>query len=447
MGRTDSAPKIFKGMKTVSFYTFGCKLNQSESAGIIKSFVDRGYRVVSMDKSADVCVLNTCTVTERSDAKVRKAVRHVLKQHPETTIIVSGCYSQVAPYDLLKIRGIDYILGTDEKFKIFDYFSGPGKQTSPKIRITPAERLHKAESRPGEYLNHTRAFLKIQDGCNHRCSYCIVPFARGPSRSVPIVEVMQQAELLFQKGYKEIVLTGVHIGEYGRDLSEKSLLLLLLQQLHQLEGIGRIRLSSLDPEDITDDLLEFCADSEKICRHFHIPLQSGCDSILRAMNRQYTTKGFREKVDKITATFQNVGIGTDIIVGFPGETDAQFDETYRFIENLSLTYLHIFPFSIRKGTEAASMKNQVAAKIRMERAKKLRKLGELKRRQFMSRWKDETVNVLLESRTNKGWMSGFSSEYLRVEVPLKRKLTNQFVCVHVNDVSGSHVRGEVIENE
>ncbi len=389
-------------------------------------------------------VLNTCTVTERSDVKCRRAIQKVLKTNPDTTVLVVGCYSQVAPDEIDQIHGVDYVLGTGEKLNIFEHFPGPGKLSQKKRFITPLEQLKKAVSRTGDYLGHTRAFLKIQDGCNYRFSYCIIPFARGASRSVPMKEVVSQAKILVEKGYREIVLTGVHIGEYGKDMGKGSLFPVLLQQLAELKGLSRVRLSSLESEDITDELLEVIAESEKICHHFHIPLQSGSNKILSAMNRRYTAEMFVGKIEKITTLFKNVGLGTDVIVGFPGETDTLFEETFRLVEKLPFTYLHVFPFSPRRGTRAYTMANQIEPRIRMEKAKKLRTLGAKKKENFVQRWNGRVVKVLLEGRNYKGWMKGVTSEYLRVEVPYEASLENQLVNVKIEKSESSSAKGKVV---
>ena len=429
---------------TVSFRTFGCKLNQAETAAIVQEFEDRGYDVVSWNRSADVFVLNTCTVTGRSDAKCRRAIRHAIKLNPETTVIVVGCFSQVAVEEVCRISGVDYILGTQNKVFIFDHFPGPGKLSEPMCFVTPVDELKKAVSRTGDYRDHTRAFLKIQDGCDSRCGYCIVPFARGPSRSVAFEDVVLQAETLVGKGHKEIVLTGVHVGMYGKDLEAGSLLPALLHRLCQVDGLERLRLSSLDPEDVTEELIECVVNSERICRHFHMPLQSGSNQILTAMNRQYTAEIFREKVEMIVKMLGRVGLGTDIIAGFPGETDGLFEETFQFVVELPFTYVHVFPFSPRKGTEAMSAPNQVEPRIRMERARKLRDLGKRKKEQFLKKWEGEVAEVLLEGRNLSGWMGGFTSEYIRIEVPYEDLLRNQLVSVHIEKMRRSTLRGEVI---
>ncbi len=430
---------------TVYFKTFGCKLNQTETASIAKEFADQGYRIVSEIQDADVFVINSCTVTNRSDAKCRQSIRHAMKVNPHATVIIIGCYAQVATEAIARIPGVDYILGTYEKSRMFDYFQGIGKLSHPEIAVTPVDQLQRIDRHETGFFYQTRAFLKIQDGCDHRCTYCIVPFARGASRSVPVEEVVRQASQLVEKGYQEIVLTGVHIGQYGRDLNRHLSLPSLLYQLFQIQEIKRLRLTSLDPEDITDELLEVVSEEERFCRHFHIPLQSGSDAILASMRRRYTTMLFRKKVEKIITVFGPVGLGTDIIAGFPGETDDLFEETVRFVNELPFSYLHVFPFSVRKGTEAVHLPNQVNPQVRVERAVQLRRLGQGKKKQFMESWIGQVVHVLLESRNRNGWLGGFSSEYLKVEVAYQDILRRRLVAVKIKEVMPSSVRGEVVD--
>jgi threonylcarbamoyladenosine tRNA methylthiotransferase MtaB len=430
-------------MYTVSFKTFGCKLNQCETAGLVQSFKDKGYRVITDAGKSDVCVLNTCTVTGRSDAKCRQAIRQVLKTNPKATILVIGCYSQVAADEIKRISGVDYIFGLDDKFHLFDFFPGPGKRSIPLLQVGPVQNIRTAISQTGDYQAQTRAFLKIQDGCSHRCSYCIVPSARGPSRSVNEKEILIQAQDLVHKGYKEIVLTGVHIGEYGKDVKGISQLPRLLKKLVSIDGLMRLRLSSLDPDNITDDLLNVVSDSERICRHFHVPLQSGSNPILKAMNRRYSVSEYESIIQHIHNRFGDVGLGTDIIVGFPGETETQFQETCQLVERLPFSYLHVFPFSRRKGTPAAYLENQITPRDRMSRARQLRALGEQKKRLFMKQWIGKKVRVLLEGKNQYGRMGGFSSEYLRVEVSYDENLSNCIKEVRAIKIKDDSVWGEI----
>lgn len=432
-------------MKTVAFRTFGCKLNQAETASLVREFEERGYRVVPWDRDADVFVLNSCTVTDRSDVKCRQAIRHVLRKNPRTTVIVIGCYSQVAAEEVRRIPGVDYIIGTQDKFRLFDHFRSPGKRTRVRVAVSPVFCLTDAISREGNYGDRTRAFLKIQDGCDHGCAYCIVPSARGPSRSVLPDVVLGQAQNLIERDFKEIVLTGVHIGRYGHDLADDLSLVTLLERMLGLDGLGRIRLSSLDPEEITDTLLECIAGSEKICRHFHVPLQSGCDAILSRMGRRYSVDVYRRKIKKIVALMGDAGLGTDVIVGFPGETEEFFGETVEFIEELPFTYLHVFPYSRRRGTDADSFEDQVEPRVRMERARGLRTLAKKKREEYLAKWEGRVVQVLFEGREDGKWMGGFSGEYFRVQVPHAEELRNRLVSVRIEGKGPSVLRGSIVQ--
>ena len=438
-------PLCFRNMYTAAFRTLGCKLNQAETAMLVQDFEAHGYRVISWDEGADVSVLNTCTVTGRTDSKCRQAIRHILKIRSDTTVLVVGCYSQIAAEEIAQIPGVDYIFGNQEKFHVFDSFHGPGKKPLPNIFVTPINNRNVVIPHPvGDYLNHTRAFLKIQSGCDRRCSYCIVPLVRGPSRSVSEEQVVAQAKTLVQRGYKEIVLTGVHVGYYGKEIDGTSHLPRIIQALTKIKNLGRLRLSSLDPEDVTDDLLDCMKQNEKVCRHFHIPLQSGSNQILRAMNRSYSTEIFAEIIDKVKSRFQTFGLGTDIIAGFPGETETLFNETCRFVQTIPFTYFHVFPFSLRKGTEAASLPDPVPSNMIHKRVKELRLLGQIKKNSFSHQWLNKDVCVLLEGRNTNGWMGGFTSEYLRVEIPFEEKWANQFTEVRIDHADGSAVKGTAV---
>ena len=429
-------------MPTVSFHTFGCKLNQAETSTLVEEFLSHGYTPIPFPERSDVFVLNTCAVTGRSESKCRRLLRRVIRDHPDMTIIVVGCVPQVAKENLSGIGGIDYILGTQEKYDLFTYFNGPGKNPRPCIAVHSVEHNHQALSTPGISLDHSRAFLKIQDGCNERCAYCVVPLARGPSRSIPLQTVMQYAKELIRRGHQEIVITGVHIGKYGVDLPAGVSLAALLHNLLTLgEGI-RLRLSSLDPGDIAGELIECVSESLQICRHFHIPMQSGSNAILKAMRRRYTAEKYQIQIEKIMSAVPGAGLGTDVIVGFPGETDAQFLETVRLIEQLPFTYIHVFPFSPRNHTEAAEM-TAVDPRVRMERARLIRELGTQKRSCFYGDQLGCTKQVLFESRDRSGWMSGYTSEYVRVEAVYDNSLTNRIVPVRIDEVLSQSVRGKV----
>ncbi|MBN2200584.1 tRNA (N(6)-L-threonylcarbamoyladenosine(37)-C(2))-methylthiotransferase MtaB [bacterium] len=428
-------------MPTVSFRTLGCKLNQAETDDLAGRFLRRGWAVVGPGEAADVAVIHTCTVTGRSDAKCRQAVTHALRLNPGAVIVAAGCYAQVSAAELAAIPGVDYVVGTAEKFRLPDLIEGTSKRRVPLVAVSdPAGRVAgRAEEAAGPLPEpvaggRTRAFLKIQSGCDRQCAYCIVPAARGPGRSEPAGAVIRNAEALTRRGFAEIVVTGTHIGDYGKDFPEgKPDFPELLGRLAAVEGIGRIRLTSLDPDECTGALLDTVARHGRICRHFHVSLQSGSDTVLRMMKRRYDTETFAALVRSIGERMDFFGLGTDVITGFPGETEAHFLETVRFIETLPFTYLHVFPFSPRRNTAAAVMPGSVPSAVRAERARMLRDLGAKKRKAFCRRAVGRTVEVLFESGVRNGFLSGLSSEYLRIEARAGSDRINRIVRVRVTE--------------
>ena len=409
-----------------------------------QDFLDHGYTLAGDSESGDVTVINTCTVTGRTDSKCRQAIRQAQRANPDTTVVVTGCYSQVSAAEIQEIPGVDYVIGVNDKLSLFDFFPGPGKRDYPEVQVSEIhnqreEKVHDS----GDFRENTRAFLKIQSGCNRRCSYCIVPIARGPSRSLKETEVLAQAKRLIGQGFREIVLTGVHVGDFGKDRQLKSALPDLMIRLLTLSPGVRWRLSSLDPDDLDETLIHVVSDNDQICRHFHMALQSGSETILKAMNRRHTAVDFRKKMNRLTTSLKTVGLGTDIIVGFPGETETLFEETVDFVRSLPFSYFHVFPFSARQGTAAAAMDGQVPPRVRLERARFLRSIGTEKKRHFVESFFGKTVEILFESKQVKGRMGGFSSEYLRVEVPFQRELVNRIVPVHVEGIKGAVARGRV----
>jgi threonylcarbamoyladenosine tRNA methylthiotransferase MtaB len=430
---------------TVAFRTLGCKLNQAETAILRGQFAEKSYRIVPWGERADVTVVNTCTVTARSDSKCRQAVSHALKVNPETTVIVVGCYSQVSAESVRRLPGVDFVFGTRDKFSLFDHFPGPGKRPSPLVSVSPV-RSETGEPRflAGAFGEQTRAFLEIQNGCSRSCAYCIVPLARGPGRSLEPGRILEQARILVGKGYREIVLTGTHIGDFGKESGGRSRLPELIGSLCGLAGMGRIRLSSLDPEDLDETLIESVRSNPNVCRHFHLSLQSGSDAVLKAMNRNSPAGAVRRKVERLASTLGPAGLGADVITGFPGETDALFEETRSFLTSLPFTYLHVFPFSVRAGTAAETLPEQVSPKVRMLRAEALRRLGQEKKKRFLGLWVGRTVQALMEGRNRDGRMGGLTSEYVRVEVPFDRALSNRLVQVRIEEAGEMGVRGRVV---
>jgi len=400
-------------MKRVFLHTLGCKLNTTETATIARQFVDRGFSVVDGTGAFDVFFLNTCSVTDRADRECRQLVRRALRQSPDAYVIVAGCYAQLQPDTISNIGGVDLILGSTEKFHIFDYASSFNKQGTTHAHVSKIDEATTAESSTSIGLaDRTRSFLKIQDGCDYSCSFCTIPLARGESRSVPLDKVLDDARTIAEAGYKEIVLTGVNLGDYG---SQKDVELLdALKELVHVDRIERIRISSIEPNLLTDRLLDFWLSEEKICNHFHIPLQSGSDLILNRMRRRYGKQNYEKRIRKITDNVPFAGIGADVIVGFPGETAEFFSETYDFLRDLPISYLHVFSYSERPDTEAMKMDMPVARAERTARSERLRQLSLRKRRLFNERAVGRTLQVLFEQHDADGTLDGLSDEYVRV---------------------------------
>ncbi|HZV13491.1 MAG TPA: tRNA (N(6)-L-threonylcarbamoyladenosine(37)-C(2))-methylthiotransferase MtaB, partial [Candidatus Kapabacteria bacterium] len=381
-------------MRKVAFHTLGCKLNYAETSALGQQFADRGFQSVGLNESPDVFVLNTCTVTENADREARQIVRRALRATPGTVVVVTGCYAQLQPEEIASIDGVDLVLGAAEKLRIFDFLSLPLKKNDcPKIACAPIEEAEQfGPAYSAESDSRTRAFLKVQDGCDYNCSFCTIPLARGASRSQAIAATVEQANLLAIRGYKEIILTGVNVGDYGK--KDGTNLLALLQALENVEGIERIRISSIEPNLFTYELLDWMAQSNVVCPHFHIPLQSGCDEILHAMRRRYDTTLYADLIARIVEKIPDAGIGVDVIVGFPGETEEHFMQTYSFLRDLPVSYLHVFTYSERENTPAISMAMPVLPAERKRRNGMLRILSEKKRYAFSKRFIGGVRDVL-----------------------------------------------------
>ncbi|MBT3585523.1 MAG: tRNA (N(6)-L-threonylcarbamoyladenosine(37)-C(2))-methylthiotransferase MtaB [Halobacteriovoraceae bacterium] len=424
--------------KVVAFHTLGCRLNFSETGTIARGFMERGYAVVPFGEPADVVFINTCTVTDGADSTCRNLIRKAHRSSPEAKIVVAGCYAQMEAEAISQMQGVDLILGTSEKYKVFDYL---GEEERQLVKIDKSQDFWGAATSFGE--GHTRAFLKIQDGCNYICSFCIIPQARGRSRAISIDQAVANAKTLAAEGFKEVVLTGVNIGEYEATSGEK--LTDLLEALFAVEGIERWRLSSVEPNTITDELLGLLKASPKFLNHFHIPMQSGCDEVLTSMRRKYTVQEYRAVIEKIISNFPEAGIGADMIVGHPGETPEQFQETYALAKELPLTHFHLFPFSKRKGTTAANMQNYVHSAAKKERLKALELLGQAKLDLFSSDQVGETSEVLFEKRDKSGeCFEGYTSNFVRVFVKTDSDLKNQVRKVHLTEFLNGRLMGEIL---
>lgn len=418
--------------KKVAFHTLGCKLNFSETSTIARLFENKGFEKVPFNSKADIYIINTCTVTAQADSKCRNAISRAHRQNPDAFIAVIGCYAQLKPKEIVDIPGVDIVLGANEKFNLFTYIDNLEKKKVPEIHSCEIEDVNNFF--PAYSSNdRTRSFLKVQDGCDYECAYCTIPKARGKSRNQSIEETVKTAKEAINAGAKEIILTGVNIGDFGRSTNEN--FLELIKELDKLP-VDRYRISSIEPNLINDDVIKFCAESKSILPHFHIPLQSGSDSILAMMKRRYNTKMYSERIATINKLIPNAGIGVDVIVGFPGETDELFNETYNFINSLDISYLHVFSYSERPGTASAKMKNKIPGKTIQERSKRLHILSDKKKRAFYEKNIGKTFNVLFESMNKEnGLFSGFTENYINVEMPSGENLKNKIVKVKITGIN------------
>ncbi|MBQ0152294.1 MAG: tRNA (N(6)-L-threonylcarbamoyladenosine(37)-C(2))-methylthiotransferase MtaB, partial [Chryseobacterium sp.] len=415
--------------KTAAFHTLGCKLNFAETSTIARQLTDAGYEKVSFDDSANIYVINTCSVTENADRECKLHVKRAMKANPEGLVVIVGCYAQLKPEEISQITGVDLVLGAKEKFNILSYLEDLEKSDSEGI-------VHSCEIEETDFFigsysigDRTRAFLKVQDGCDYKCTYCTIPLARGISRSDTIASVVKNAQEIAAKDIKEIVLTGVNIGDYGKgefgNKRHEHTFLDLISELNKVEGIERIRISSIEPNLLKDESIDLVAQSKSFVPHFHIPLQSGSDALLKKMKRRYLTNLYQNRVNKIREVMPDAAIGVDVIVGFPGETEELFMETYNFINQLPISYLHVFTYSERENTEAANMEGVVPIPERKRRNKMLRILSEKKKMAFYELQLGKVLPVLWEHENKDGKMYGFTENYVRVQKDFDASLVNQ----------------------
>lgn len=413
--------------KKVAFYTLGCKLNFSETSTIARSFEGEGFERVDFEEKADVYVINTCSVTENADKQFKQIVKKVQKTNPEAFVAAVGCYAQLKPEELAAVDGVDLVLGATEKFKITDYLNDLTKNDRGEVHSCEIEE---ANFYVGSYSigDRTRAFLKVQDGCDYKCTYCTIPLARGISRSDTLDNVLKNAAEIAAQGIKEIVLTGVNIGDYGKgefgNKKHEHTFLELVKALDEVEGIERLRISSIEPNLLKNETIEFVAASHTFVPHFHIPLQSGSNDILKKMKRRYLRELYAERVQKIKEVMPHACIGVDVIVGFPGEADEHFLETYHFLNALDISYLHVFTYSERDNTEAILMEGVVPGNVRAKRSKMLRGLSVKKRRAFYESQLGTTRTVLFEGENKEGYIHGFTENYVKVKTPWNPHLVN-----------------------
>lgn len=413
--------------KKVAFYTLGCKLNFSETSTIARNFVNEGFNRVEFEEKADIYVINTCSVTDNADKRFKTIVKSALKKNSEAFLIAVGCYAQLKPEELAAVDGVDLVLGATEKFNVTSYINDLTKNNIGEVHSCEIED---ADFYVGSYSigDRTRAFLKVQDGCDYKCTYCTIPLARGISRSDTLENVLKNAKEISEKGIKEIVLTGVNIGDYGKgefgNKKHEHTFLELVQALDKVDGIHRLRISSIEPNLLKDETIDFVAKSNIFVPHFHIPLQSGSDTLLKKMKRRYLRKIYTNRVAKIREVMPHACIGVDVIVGFPGETDELFLETYNYLSELDISYLHVFTYSERANTEAVEMDGVVPKNVRAKRSKMLRGLSVKKRRAFYESQLGNTLTVLFESENKEGYIHGFTENYVKVKTPWNPELVN-----------------------
>lgn len=433
-------------MKKVAFYTLGCKLNYSETSTISRMFEEKGYRKVEFTDTPDIFIINTCSVTENADKKCHKIVREARGISPEAYVAIIGCYAQLKPQEIAEIPGVDAVLGAAEKFRLVELLDGFVRTPQPQVlasEISEATRFNTSYS----LHDRTRTFLKVQDGCDYSCSFCTIPLARGNSRSDSIQNIVETARGIAATGVREVVITGVNTGDFGLQNGQRvERFIDLIKNLDNVEGIDRFRISSIEPNLLTDEIIEFVATSRKFVPHFHIPLQSGSNKVLKLMRRRYQRELYAERVAKIKSLMPHCCIGVDVIVGFPGETQEDFLETYKFLNELDISYLHVFTYSERENTLAATMPHVVPGNIRADRSKMLHILSDKKRRKFYEENLGSTATVLFENDVENGMMHGFTPNYVRVTAKYDPLLVNELKTLQLISINGKGTV-EVMEQE
>lgn len=435
-------------MKKVAFYTLGCKVNQYETDAMLEMFKKDGYEQVDSEDFADVYVINTCTVTHMSDRKSRQYIRRMKKKNPESIIAVVGCYSQVSPEEILEIEEVNLVMGTNERRQIVDEIkklqSNNAKKVSTVDDIMKVRAFEEIEI--SQTNGKTRAFMKIQDGCDRFCTYCIIPYARGGKiRSRDLESIVTEATNLAKKGYKEIVLTGIHVASYGKDIRDSDInLLIVIKKINEIDEIKRIRLSSVEPILFTKEFIEEVKKMPKLCPHYHLSLQSGCDETLKRMNRRYTTKEYKEIVNMIRDNIKDVAITTDVIVGFPGETNQEFENTYEYLKDLGLTQMHIFKYSPRKGTPASEMENQIDPQVKQLRSDRLLNLDRENFRNFANKYLEKEVEVLFEKGIDDTTYEGLTPNYIRVVVKSNNDIQGKILKTKIIKINDDYTEGVLI---
>lgn len=431
-------------MKKAAFYTLGCKVNQYETEAMAELFAAADYEICDFSEKADVYVINTCSVTNMGDRKSRQIIRRAKKTNPDAVIAVTGCYAQTAPDEVLEVDGVNIVIGTKDRKNIVSLVEELNSDSNIN-HVTDIMNHHEFEElQIKKYSNRTRAFIKIQEGCNQFCSYCIIPYARGPVRSRPMDEVINEIHKLASNGFKEIILVGIHVASYGTDLENTSLER-LITEVDKIDGVERIRLSSIEPMTLNQEFIDKIKNSKKLCHHFHISLQSGCDATLKRMNRKYTTAQFKSIVDGLREAFDDVAITTDIMVGFPAETDEEFEETVRFVKEVSFAEAHVFQYSQRRGTPAAKRPNQILPEIKEKRSKIIIKETLKTRDEFIDSFIGKTLRVLFEQPVGDGLFEGKTDNYITVHAPSSENLNDEFRNVTLLENKNGIVIGKIVD--
>ena len=429
-------------MKKVAFYTLGCKVNQYETEAMLEMFEKKGYTNVGSEEYADVYVINTCTVTHMSDRKSRQYIRRVKKKNPKSIIAVVGCYSQISPEEILEIEDVNLVMGTNDRRTIVDRI----EELDSNSKLSTVDDIMKVREFESIEISQnngkTRAFIKIQDGCDRYCTYCIIPYARGRIRSRNIDEIREEIITLANNGYKEVVLTGIHVASYGKDLKEDIGILDVIKAVNDIDGIERIRLSSVEPVLFTDEFIDEICKIDKLVPHFHLSLQSGTDSTLKRMNRRYTAAEYKRTVDTLRDRIKDVMLTTDVIVGFPGETNEDFSETLRFLKEIKLMHMHVFKYSPRKGTPAASMKDQVDPQAKQFRSDALLNLSKKNFKENTEKYIGRPLNVLFEEVDKEGYYEGLSDNYIRIKVKSDKDIRGQILETKIVDIRDDYCIGE-----
>ena len=434
-------------MSKIAFTTLGCKVNLYDSEAMAELFAEKGYEIADFDEVADIYVINTCTVTNFGDKKSRQMIRRARRRNPDSIIVATGCYAQVSPETVAGIDGINIVIGTKDRSKVVEIVENYKAEQGVLNAVRDIKGEKEFERlKVSKLKDRTRAYIKIQEGCNRYCSYCIIPYARGPVRSRKPEDIMDEVKALARNGFKEVVLTGIHVASYGIDLGNITLAD-IIEMVHEVDGIERIRFSSMESRAVSDEFIERMSKLPKVCEHYHLSLQSGSDTTLKNMNRKYTSEEYAAACERLRKAFPHVAITTDIIVGFPTETEENFKESYDFAKKVKLSKIHVFPYSPKEGTPAAKMRPQVAPEVKNERSHKMLELSDKLNREFMSAYINKPMEVLFE-RLDNGYYEGHTRNYIKVLCKSDRDLTNQLVTVRLTDIAGEETMyGELIQGE